>query len=70
MSRFCRSEIVALAQAALGKEVIVTDGPHLRARLVPCRPAQEWVMGLHPGAYEVAADFDAPLPDEFWLGGS
>ena len=24
--------------------------------------------GLHAGAWEVAADFDAPLPDEFWLG--
>jgi hypothetical protein len=24
--------------------------------------------GLHPGAWEVAPDFDAPLPDEFWLG--
>jgi hypothetical protein len=24
--------------------------------------------GLHTGAWEVAQDFDAPLPDEFWLG--
>ena len=24
--------------------------------------------GLHAGVWEVAADFDAPLPDEFWLG--
>ena len=24
--------------------------------------------GLHVGAWEVAEDFDAPLPDEFWLG--
>jgi hypothetical protein len=24
--------------------------------------------GLHAGAWEVAEDFDAPLPDEFWLG--
>jgi len=24
--------------------------------------------GLHAGAWEVAADFDAPLPDEFWMG--
>ena len=24
--------------------------------------------GLHAGAWEVAQDFDAPLPDEFWLG--
>jgi hypothetical protein len=24
--------------------------------------------GLHAGAWEVAQDFDSPLPDEFWLG--
>lgn len=26
------------------------------------------VFGLHAGMWEVAPDFDAPLPDEFWLG--
>jgi len=26
------------------------------------------VLGLHQGAWTVAEDFDAPLPDEFWLG--
>lgn len=24
--------------------------------------------GLHAGWYQIADDFDAPLPDEFWLG--
>ena len=24
--------------------------------------------GLHAGRYWIAADFDAPLPDDFWLG--
>jgi len=24
--------------------------------------------GLHPGSMEIAADFDAPLPDELWRG--
>lgn len=24
--------------------------------------------GLHAGAWSVAEDFDAPLPDEFWTG--
>ena len=24
--------------------------------------------GLHAGAWEVTQDFDAALPDEFWLG--
>lgn len=26
------------------------------------------ILGLHPGAMEMAPDFDDPLPDEFWLG--
>ena len=26
------------------------------------------VLGLHQGAWTVADEFDAPLPDEFWLG--
>ena len=26
------------------------------------------IANLHPGAIEMAPDFDAPLPDEFWLG--
>ena len=25
-------------------------------------------LGRHPGIWEVSEDFDAPLPDEFWLG--
>jgi hypothetical protein len=24
--------------------------------------------GLHPGAFVISEDFDAPLPDSFWLG--
>lgn len=24
--------------------------------------------GLHAGRYRIAEDFDAPLPDSFWLG--
>ena len=26
------------------------------------------IAGLHAGAWEVTPDFDASLPDEFWLG--
>ena len=36
---------------------------HRELGMAPARLA-----GLHAGAWEVAADFDAPLPDEFWLG--
>ena len=28
------------------------------------------VGNLHPGNFQISDDFDAPLPDEFWLGKS
>ena len=28
----------------------------------------ERTPGLHPGAFVISDDFDAPLPDSFWLG--
>ncbi len=32
-------------------------------------PRQKRVPGLHQGSpYWMADDFDAPLPDQFWLG--
>ena len=35
-------------------------------------PAQKKkrILGLHPGSMQMSDDFDAPLPDEFWLGKS
>lgn len=60
-----------LAKALSGDEVIVTEGSAPRARLLPLAMAlapQPRVAGLHAGAIEASADFDAPLPDEFWAG--
>ena len=31
------------------------------------RPAERQ-PSLHPGAFVISDDFDAPLPDSFWLG--
>lgn len=31
-------------------------------------PAPARIPGLHAGQYVVTDDFDAPLPDSFWLG--
>lgn len=31
-------------------------------------PTAPRTPGLHAGQYEIADDFDAPLPDSFWLG--
>lgn len=44
---------------------------HLAAQLEHGKPGKVTAVrsaGLHAGAWEAAADFDAPLPDEFWLG--
>jgi antitoxin (DNA-binding transcriptional repressor) of toxin-antitoxin stability system len=60
-----------LAAAAAGTEVILTEGNVPRAKLLAL-PAggQHRVPGLHPGAIVTPEDFDAPLPDDFWLGAS
>jgi hypothetical protein len=34
----------------------------------PQHQASPRCAGLHAGAWELADDFDAPLPDEIWLG--
>ncbi len=58
-------ELLALIQR--GTEVIIAEGGVPRARLTAVSP-QPRVPGLHPGAITTTADFDAPLPDDFWLG--
>jgi prevent-host-death family protein len=57
-----------LAEAGAGGEVIVTERGMPRARLLPLAVAGPRTPSLHPGAFQVAADFDEPLPDEFWTG--
>lgn len=59
-----------LARASAGDEVLLTDDNVPRARLVPVPPEpKERTPGLHPGnIIYMAPDFDAELPDEFWLG--
>ena len=62
------SQLLELAQA--GHEVIIQDPQKGKARLVPvAEPAPgPRVLGLHAGRWTMADDFDAPLPDSFWLG--
>jgi antitoxin (DNA-binding transcriptional repressor) of toxin-antitoxin stability system len=57
-------ELIALANA--GTEILVTEGDAPCARIVPLVVGQARVPGLHPGAFVVADDFDAPLPADFW----
>jgi antitoxin (DNA-binding transcriptional repressor) of toxin-antitoxin stability system len=62
-------ELVSLALE--GNEVIISEGDRPVARLVPITsPGRKRVMGLHRGAAWMSEDFDDPLPDEFWLGGT
>jgi antitoxin (DNA-binding transcriptional repressor) of toxin-antitoxin stability system len=60
----------ALAIVSSGSEVLLTDGLTPCARLVPCAGLGARVPGLHSGAIRTTADFDAPLPDDFWVGQS
>jgi hypothetical protein len=42
---------------------------HLTVRLSEkTKPLGKRIAELHPGAFQPAADFDAPLGDDFWLG--
>jgi prevent-host-death family protein len=62
------SEIISRAKA--GEEIIVTEANIPRAKLIPIEPDLVRKLGLHPGGFQMADDFDAPLPEEFWLGQS
>ena len=58
------AELVSLVMS--GSEVILAQGEKPLVRLVPM--TAERISDLHPGAMIISDDFDAPLPDEFWLG--
>jgi antitoxin (DNA-binding transcriptional repressor) of toxin-antitoxin stability system len=55
-------------------EILLTKGNTPLARLTPIESTvakvSERIPGLHKGTTWVSDDFDAPLPDEFWLGES
>ena len=52
-----------------GEGVLLTEGAKPIARVVPMALSEtQRVPGLHAGAIWTSADFDAPLPDEFWTG--
>lgn len=62
------SALIAAAEA--GEEVIISRANKPVVRLVPvqAKPARR-VFGLHKdNVLFISEDFDAPLPDEFWLG--
>jgi antitoxin (DNA-binding transcriptional repressor) of toxin-antitoxin stability system len=61
------SQLLELAQA--GHEVIIQDPQRGQARLVPVVAVTSGTrrFGLHAGEVWMSDDFNAPLPDSFWL---
>jgi antitoxin (DNA-binding transcriptional repressor) of toxin-antitoxin stability system len=59
-----------LAQS--GHEVIIEEPGGGKAKLIRFgeTACEARVFGLHSGQVWTADDFDAALPDSFWLGGS
>ena len=58
--------------AKQGNEVFISEGSTPVARLTAVVPAPSTrkprIAGLHAGAVWVSDDFDAELPEEFWVG--
>ncbi|MBK7598944.1 MAG: toxin-antitoxin (TA) system antitoxin [Acidobacteria bacterium] len=60
-------ELVALVTA--GNEIIITEGKLPVARILPIELIEQLRQpGMHPGAIQMGENFDAPLPEEFWMG--
>ena len=55
-----------LAKVSRGDEVIIARGGRPIARLVPIQKAKrmEHLLGIDKGRVWIAADFDAPLPED------
>lgn len=57
-----------LQQVEAGEEVLIARDGKPIARLMPLAEKQPRVAGRLRDLLKVADDFDAPLPDGFWLG--
>jgi len=52
-------------EVAAGKEVLIAKAGKPMARLSPLKPTHKPIrFGLLKGKVKIAADFDAPLPDD------
>ena len=59
--------MLALAEKEAG--LVLTKLGQPVSKVTPIAPpATPRIAPLHPGAIETSADFDAPLPDDYWLG--
>ena len=58
-----------LALALNGGDVVIAKDNIPLVRLVPVKAQKKRrIAGLHKGAMRMHADFNDPLPDEFWVG--
>lgn len=46
----------------------VAELPHPRQKQMPSQLPRRRIAGLNRGQMQMADDFDAPLPDSFWMG--
>ncbi len=59
-------ELIGLAEQ--GEEVVIAQGDQPKVKLVPVGQApKKRIFGQHRGKIWMSPDFDAPLPDDFWL---
>ncbi|HEX5757247.1 MAG TPA: hypothetical protein VFY12_12980 [Arenimonas sp.] len=62
------AELIAAVER--GDEVIIESAHKTQVKLVTVPSARaSRVLGAYRGKLRMAADFDAPLPEEFWLSG-
>ncbi len=62
-------ELISLAEQ--GEDIVIAHEDQLKVKLVPIgQVPQKRVFGQHRGKIWMSHDFDAPLPDDFWLSGT
>lgn len=63
------AELIEAAQH--GDEIVIEAEGKTPVRLMLVKPERKMrVFGQHQGMMTMSPDFDAPLPDEFWLSGN
>jgi antitoxin (DNA-binding transcriptional repressor) of toxin-antitoxin stability system len=62
------TELIALAKQ--GEEVMIEDEDRTPIKLVVAKPKKQQVFGQHEGMGWISDNFNAPLSDDFWLGGN
>lgn len=62
-------ELIGLAEQ--GENIVIAHGDQPKVKLVPIdQVSSKRVFGQNRGKIRMRSDFDDPLPDDFWLGGT